>query len=190
MPDDAAFCPSCGAAVVQQAPGQSPGAGQTPSPAPLTGLDALSKDRRAQDYWLRRLVGFVIDAVVVGLAVVVLSAIFAMPFIFSQIALGHIFEPIGFLGFGFASLLGGLIFLLYFTVCDNLYQGTLGKGLMGLRVTTTEGRAPDLAQAFLRNVSKIFWAFLLLDVVFGLATQTDYRQKFSDKYAKTIVVTK
>jgi hypothetical protein len=45
-------------------------------------------------------------------------------------------------------------------------------------------------KAFTRNISKIYWALLLLDLIAGLATGTDYRKKFTDKYTETIVVPK
>jgi uncharacterized RDD family membrane protein YckC len=59
---------------------------------------------------------------------------------------------------------------------------------MGLKVTTLSGAQLDWGQAFLRNISKIYWVLLLLDVVAGLAMQKAYKQKFSDNYAGTIVV--
>ena len=65
---------------------------------------------------------------------------------------------------------------------------TLGKSIMGLKVTNINGDRPTLGQAFIRNISKIYWILLLLDVIVGLAVQTDYKQKYSDKYAGTIVV--
>ena len=40
----------------------------------------------------------------------------------------------------------------------------------------------------MRNVSKIYWVLLLLDVVIGLATSKQYNQKFSDKLVGTSVV--
>jgi hypothetical protein len=39
-----------------------------------------------------------------------------------------------------------------------------------------------------RNISKVYWLLLLLDVVVGLATPKQYTQKFSDKLVGTSVV--
>ncbi len=84
----------------------------------------------------------------------------------------------------------GLIMILYFVVSESYWGATLGKSIMGLRVTAVGGGRPSLGQTFLRNISKLHWLLLLLDTIVGLAVQTEYRQKFSDRYAGTIVMKK
>ena len=43
-------------------------------------------------------------------------------------------------------------------------------------------------KAFIRNISKIFWPFLILDWLIGIATAGDKRQKYTDRIAGTTVV--
>ena len=84
----------------------------------------------------------------------------------------------------------GLFSILYFPATEVYNGASIGKSVLGLKVTTLDGAKPNWGQAFVRNVSKIYWVLLLLDVVVGLAIQTDYRQKFSDRYAGTVVTDK
>lgn len=59
---------------------------------------------------------------------------------------------------------------------------------MGLRVTTDGGGRPTLGVSFLRNLSKINWVLLLLDVILGLALEVGYTKKFSDRFFGTSVI--
>ncbi len=69
LPAGAAFCPGCGAVI----------GGATPPSQYRSGIDALAKDRRAQDLWLRRLIAYVIDVIAVGIVIgiVVLASTFS-----------------------------------------------------------------------------------------------------------------
>jgi uncharacterized RDD family membrane protein YckC len=153
-----------------------------------SGIDALMRNTSAQEYWVRRLIAFVIDAVLVGvvLGLILLSAsvgsFLVTPFTWSTLANTLSFAA------GTYSLLGGIILVLYFSVTESYYGRSLGKGLMGLRVTVDGGRTPSFEMALVRNISKIYWILLLLDVIVGLATEVDHRRKVSDRYAHTLVV--
>lgn len=59
---------------------------------------------------------------------------------------------------------------------------------MGFQVVTVGGRRPDLAAAFIRNISKIFILLPLLDILGGLITQGDPHQKYTDRIAGTNVI--
>src|SRR5207247_5967209 len=58
-----------------------------------------------------------------------------------------------------------LVLFLYFFLAEGLYGRTLGKEIMGLRVERVDGKSMDLRSSFIRNISKIYWLLLLLDVV-------------------------
>jgi uncharacterized RDD family membrane protein YckC len=170
------------AAVFGSAPGQTFGS------SPVSGIDALTKDQAVQGYWVKRLFAFLIDAVVVGIAFGILAAILVIPSIITGFMSGNVFDVGTVFGASAYSLLNSVILVLYFSLAESIYGTTLGKSVMTMKVTTLEGRMPNLEQSLIRNASKINWVLLLLDVIFGLATQTEYKQKFSDKYARTIVV--
>ena len=169
----AAFCPKCGARV-----GQASSAGAT-----LSGVDAVIKESGAQSYWLKRVLAFVIDAIIVGVILVVVAIFVAIPtFVFSGTAgLTSVFA-------GVFSVLAGLILFFYFIVAEVTRGATVGKGAMHLRVVGPNGGNPTLIQSLVRNVSKIYWVLLLLDVVLGLATSKQYTQKLSDRLVGTSVI--
>ncbi|MDA4117152.1 MAG: hypothetical protein OK455_02290 [Thaumarchaeota archaeon] len=54
--------------------------------------------------------------------------------------------------------------------------------------TTDSGQNPTLGGAFLRNLSKVNWLLLLLDVIVGLALEIGYVKKFSDRFLGTKVI--
>ena len=191
--EDAYYCTNCGSMISRSAPGaqdyQSGGSQITPPPPPSSGIDAVINSQKAQDYWLRRVIAYVIDSVIVSIIVGFFAAVLFIPTLITQIVNGGI-NVFSWVNFGTFPLFVGLLMLLYFPFSETIYGSTFGKSLMHLKVTTLNGGKPDIGQAFVRNISKIYWILLLLDIVFGLATQADYKQKFSDKYVNTVVVEK
>lgn len=173
IPADATFCPSCGAPVQ---------AGSTASAPPVSGFDALTRDQRAQEYWVLRLVALFIDGLIVYVTLLILTAIIILP--------GLLVGGFAFFGalFGGISFFWGIIFVLYFAVAESTYGASIGKRIFGLRVISKSGSNPTLGEAFIRNLSKIYWLLLLLDVIVGLATSQGYQQKYSDHLMGTTVV--
>ena len=62
------------------------------------------------------------------------------------------------------------------------------KGIVGLKVVAVDGGRPSLEGVFIRNISKIYWVVLILDVIGGFFTAKDPHQKYSDRIAYTTVV--
>ncbi len=169
LQDPAAFCFKCGASIKPNV-----------STEGQTGFEHLSHDKTLQDHWLRRVLAFIIDSIIVGAVV-------------SLLVLGAV-VPSVFLGGGFPVLWGfwfggivPLVILAYFILAEAIYARTIGKQIMGLRVVRKDGKPIDLGTSFLRNISKIFWVLLLLDVVAGLAMRGETSQKYSDRYVGTVV---
>ncbi len=176
LPAGATFCPSCGAPV--QPGGTSQAAS---SAAPVSGMETLTKDQKAQQYWVERLVAFVVDAIVVFIVLAIIAAAIAIPFV-----LTGTFAPMAFF-FGGLAILGGIIFVLYFTFTESMGGASLGKRLFHLKVVSKSGSNPTIGEAFIRNISKIYWLLLLLDVIVGLALSKGYQQKYSDHVMGTSV---
>ena len=176
VPDGAVFCTSCGSPV-----GATGG-----QQAPISGISALSKDTVAQEYWVKRFLAFLIDAIIVYVVLGVVAAAATIPaFVAGLFVPGsspRIF-PFG----TFFGVFASVILVLYFTFAEANYGKTIGKEIMKMKVTTDSGGKPQVVDSLLRNLSKIYWVLLLLDVVIGLATETGYKQKFSDRYLKTTV---
>jgi uncharacterized RDD family membrane protein YckC len=167
LPEDSKFCPKCGAPIKLEA-------------TTGTVVERFEKDPKLQEHWIKRLIAYVIDSIIVGIAAALLLIIALFPF--------FIANPASFfnvLSFPFAM---GVLYVLYFTFADSFRGATIGKGLMGLTVVTKTDGKPSLEKAFIRNISKIHWVLLLLDLVGGLITSTDLHQKYSDRVANTTVI--
>jgi len=82
-----------------------------------------------------------------------------------------------------------LIILAYFVLAEALSERTIGKELMGLRVVRLDNKRLDLWSSFVRNLSKVAFMLLIVDVAVGLGTHGDGRQKYSDRYIGTVVET-
>ena len=135
----------------------------------VTGFDYLSRDQALQRHWLRRFVAIVIDSIIVFAPTSILFHLVGMSWLFP---------------WWFA---GGILFL-YASFFDASIGGTLGKMIMSLKAVSTTGQM-TLAQAFMRNVSKVFAPLLLLDWIIGMAVDSrDPRQKWTDQLARTSVM--
>jgi uncharacterized RDD family membrane protein YckC len=177
VPSGSSFCPSCGSPV------GAAGAQQVP----ISGISTVSRDVRAQEYWLKRLLAYVIDAIVVYAVIGLAAAAAALPAFLAGVFVPG-YSPRIFPFGAYFGTFAGLLFVLYFMFAEATYGKTIGKAVMGLRVTTDGGRRPTLGASFLRNLSKINWVLLLLDVVLGLALEVGYTKKFSDRFLGTSVV--
>lgn len=135
-----------------------------------TALDLIGSNSALQEHWIRRVIAILVDAIVVGIFLTLLSLVFAV------FAYGFLVWP----------LFSGLIWVLYATFLEVGMGATLGKKLLSLHVVGID--APlDAAKALIRNISKIHPVILLIDWVFGFVTQGDPRQRYLDRIARTTV---
>lgn len=170
----AAFCPKCGTRVGQ--------ASAAPAGS-MSGIDEVMRQSGAQNYWVRRFLAFLIDMVIIWVIVAVVAAAVAIPtFMFSGVAgVTSIFA-------GAFSVVAGLFLFVYFIVAEVSSGATIGKRVFRLKVVSARGGNPELVESLVRNISKVYWLLLLLDVIVGLATSKNYTQKFSDRMVGTSVV--
>ena len=129
-------------------------------------------------HWVLRIIALIIDSFIIGIvAWILLSFVFV-----SLLFTGALYT----LTFPFIL---GILEVLYFAILEVAWGGTIGKRLMGLQVQMTNGNRVAIDKAFIRNISKIYWIFLLLDWIIALVTPgADRRQKYSDRMAGTTVV--
>lgn len=137
-------------------------------------------------HWVLRIIALIIDSIILGIvAWILLSFVFV-----SLLFTGALYSV--WLGYGYALIFPfvvGILQVLYFAILEIAWGGTIGKRLIGLQVQMTNGNKVTLDKAFIRNISKIYWIFLLLDWLIALVTPgTDRRQKYSDRIAGTTVV--
>jgi len=176
--DNSSFCHGCGAPA-KPSPTMASG-GQT-------GFDRLKDDKAFQDHWVKRVIAYVVDVAIVSVAVYFLLLVTALP-AFLAVFFGQTFSFAWFWGFWLGGI-APLIVLAYFVIAEALFERTIGKELMGLRVARLDGKRLDLWYSLVRNVSKIAFILLVLDVAVGLGTHGDGRQKYSDRYIGTTVET-
>ena len=134
------------------------------------------------NHWILRFLAFIIDSVIIGVIAYIIYLFAILSLLFSG----------GLFFFGFYLLLFfffGILEVLYFMVMEAYYGATLGKRILGLEVQTVNGGKVTIDKAFIRNISKIFWPFLLIDWLLGIVMPgQDQRQKYSDRIAGTTVV--
>lgn len=149
----------------------------------MSGVDALMKESQAQQYWFKRLIALIVDFVLITIVVTIIAVVAVSSlFLFGS--------GFGFFGafFGLFSIVVGILLIFYFPLMESTSGATLGKRFLGLKVVSKTGSNPTFVESFIRNVSKIYWLLLLLDVIVGLATSKDYHQKYTDHIAGTSVV--
>jgi len=137
----------------------------------VTGFDYLGRDKTLQEHWLRRFAAIVIDWLIIFIPMNVIGIILG----------GSLVSFIWF-------TLDSVFFFLYCTLFDYAIGGTVGKMLLGLKAVSVSGKM-DVAQALMRNLSKIFAPLLFIDWVVGMAIDTnDPRQKWTDSLVNTSVI--
>lgn len=167
LSEDSKFCTKCGAPINVESKIE-------------TVVERFEKDPQLQGHWIKRLIAYVIDSVIVGVATALVLGLALFPVIITNpSAFFNLFS------FPFAM---GLTYILYFTFAEATRGATIGKGIMQLEVATKGDAYPSFEKAFIRNISKIYWVLLLLDVIGGLLTSKDLHQKYSDRIAHTTVV--
>lgn len=171
---EARFCASCGAqlAVVAEPPIKQPAA----SP----------KTQKFAGFWFRTLAS-IIDTVLCQVAVIIL----VLPLGFAlgaSMAGTSSLSDIEAAGQGLGFILGILIQWLWFTIAESSkWQATIGKKMVGLKVTDENGERIGFGKANGRYWSKILSTLIVL-VGFLMVAFTEKKQGLHDKIAGTLVI--
>jgi uncharacterized RDD family membrane protein YckC len=126
--------------------------------------------------WGRRIVALIIDVLIITLVLWIIIAV-----IYPIIAMANLFSILN-----FWLLLTALFIIGYFTYFEGKQGASLGKIAMKLRVMALEGEM-NYKKAFIRNLSKIFWVPLVVDLIVGYAVG-DSNDRYLSRLAKTLVV--
>ncbi len=129
-----------------------------------------------ESLWGKRFLALFIDVIVVMLIVWILSAL-----IYPLIASTDIY---GILNYWL--ILSALIIIGYFTYLEGKFGLTLGKYIIKIKVVADEGNM-NYGKAFKRNLSKILWFPLIIDVLAGYVSGNS-KIRYLDKFAGTNVV--
>jgi len=136
-----------------------------------TGFDILEYNTSLRRYWRERVLAGVVDFSIVAATAAAVVYIFPV------------------CGGGLVSvfLLTGLLWFVYSTILEGLTGLTVGKKIWGLRCVAHIGRM-GWKGALLRNLAKLFAPAVIADVLFGLGTEGDPRQRFSERMFDVLVV--
>lgn len=78
-----------------------------------------------------------------------------------------------------------ILIMVYFVGCEVTHAATVGKALMYLQVKSRNGANITVVQAFVRNLSKIYWIPILFDWAIGRFLGRD---RFLSEITRTVVV--
>src|SRR3989304_6070735 len=145
----------------------------------VSGLNIIGSNKALQDHWIKRIVAFIIDAIIVWVVSVVLMILILFA-TWTTAGFGGLFLGLG-------AVMVGLVGILYWVLQEGVWGATIGKKAMRLQVVGTTGPV-DVAKATSRNISKFHLVLLLIDWVAGVAMEGDPRQKITDRLAGTTVV--
>jgi uncharacterized RDD family membrane protein YckC len=134
--------------------------------------------------WIYRLIAYVIDSIIIGIVSWVILFAVTLAIVFTD------FFFFGFAYYGIFLAIIGVLYLLYYTILDSAWGGTIGKRILGLSVQTVNGTRLSIDKSFIRNISKIFWLFLFLDWLIGIVSTGNKQQKFLDRAAGAVVIQK
>lgn len=137
-------------------------------------------------HWVLRLIALIIDSIILGIVAWILLSFALVSLLFS----GALYSF--WLGYGYSLVFPfavGILEVLYFVIFEVYGGATIGKRILGLQVQMTNGDKIPLDKAFVRNISKIYWIFILLDWLVAIVTTgADRHQKYTDRIAGTTVV--
>ncbi len=129
-----------------------------------------------ENFWGRRFAALLVDIVIVTLLLWIISSL-----IFLLMAGLGIFSVLNYWIF-----IGAILIIVYFTYMEGKTSSTLGKRLFKLKVKAKDGDM-NYKTAFIRNLSKILWVPLIVDVILGFIF-VDSNDRILDKVSGTYVV--
>lgn len=179
-----------------------------------SGLDRVMNDQQLKDHWVKRVIAYIIDEVIVTAIFILIIFIGALIFIGAVIGGAMTGNVMGGVVGGLLIFLLLIMIALVFTVVYWIYfdahGGTPGKKIMKLKPVALEGEM-DYVKAAIRNGSKIVGGFIggmfgtmigetlfiptivasiivLIDAFLGIDRGEDPRRKYTDYIAGTTVV--
>ncbi|MCD6089424.1 RDD family protein [Candidatus Bathyarchaeota archaeon] len=164
IPEDAVFCPNCGAPV-----------------------RAYWRRRLETAGWGERFVAWMIDIIVVG----VLLALFKWYFLwlgfvwFKIIDFSKAFifmRGIPFIDVGFDNI----VYFLYWTFTEGICGQSIGKIVMKMKVTRLDGGKISMMQAAVESIGKAF--LLPIDCLIGWLLYSKKQQRLFNYISETIVI--
>ena len=127
-----------------------------------------------QEHWITRILASGFDYIIL-----VFVSGFAKDLLFPNLS----FSLINYI------LMMGAISFVYSIITESIFGYTVGKRLFGLKVVKVNSDKPNFKNVFIRNSSKIFFVFLILDMIGSSFKANNLHQRYLDKIAHTTVET-
>jgi uncharacterized RDD family membrane protein YckC len=128
--------------------------------------------------WGERFVAWLIDVLIIGAVVFIIRVLVAVP----TFAPVPVLDVIPFVGVE----LNNIFLFVYWLVMESIYNQSIGKMVMRIKVTTLEGNCPGIGQIAIESVGKAF--LLVIDLIIGVALYPRKRQRIFNYISRTIVV--
>ena len=126
--------------------------------------------------WKKRFIALIVDFLIITLLLwVIVAVIYPVIALLNLFALFYIWVPIA-----------AILIVAYFTYFEGKYCTTPGKNIRKLKIHSKEGKM-TYKTALIRNLSKILWLPLILDVIVGFAMGKP-RERYLDRLDKTEVI--
>jgi uncharacterized RDD family membrane protein YckC len=135
-------------------------------------LDEVLENKQAQEFWLRRLIAFIFDTLIIYVPISIMVSI--------AWTSGFLNQPMW--------LLSGALLIAYTALFESELGYTIGKRIMGLEVVSLDPRRYDMQRALVRNISKIHVVLLLIDMLLGLLERDRVNMRYLDTVVATEVV--
>lgn len=129
-----------------------------------------------ENFWGRRFAALLVDMVIITLLLWITSSL-----IFILAAGLGIYTFLNYWVF-----IGAILIIGYFTYMEGTFSTTLGKILFKLKVKTKNGNM-DYKTAFIRNLSKILWLPLIIDIILGFIF-VDSNDRILNQVSETFIV--
>ena len=158
IPEDAAFCPNCGAPV------------------------RLLATRFEIADWGERFVAWIIDMIVVGIFLMPFKWYFTWIRIAGSGMMPSFMKVIPFVDLGFDNI----VYFLYWMVMEGIYGQSIGKMILKLKIIQVNGKRINMPQAIVESLGKAF--LLPLDCLIGWILYSDKKQRLFNHISETIVI--
>jgi uncharacterized RDD family membrane protein YckC len=156
LPEGATYCPQCGKPI-----------------------DTVAQQILAG--WGTRFVAWLIDIIILG---IILGSIKLVTFIaWPSVSWAPDFVRwIPFVDFG----MDNVVYFLYWMLMEGVYGQSIGKMILGIKVTQLKGNPANIAQTAIQSIGKAF--VLPIDCIIGWILYPTKRQRLFSHLSETIVV--
>ncbi len=134
-----------------------------------TGFDIMEYDKALRNLWAKRIAASFIDFIIT------LAIAYELAWVF-----GWSMESVLFIW-------QGVIWFIYSTIFDAINGKTPGKYIFKIRAVSFIGSL-DIWKAIGRNATKLNWIIYLADIIAGLSTEGEPRQRYSERFLDSLVI--